>query len=54
MTLLLVAGTFFAALTLVLLAAFFITGGKNQKLRYLAGGSAIIMGLIWLIKTLMR
>ena len=28
MTLLLVAGTFFAALTLVLLAAFFITGGK--------------------------
>ncbi len=54
MTLLLIAGTFFAALTLVLLAAFFITGGKNQKFRYLAGGSAIIMGLIWLLRTLMR
>lgn len=54
MTLLLLAGTIFAALTLILLAAFFITGGKNQKLRYLAGASAIIMALIWLIRTLMR
>ena len=54
MTLLLIAGTFFAVLTLVLLAAFFITGAKNQKLRYLAGASAIIMAMIWMIKTFMR
>ena len=54
MTLLLIAGTLFALLTLVLLAAFFITGGKNQKLRYLAGASAIIMASIWLIRTFMR
>jgi hypothetical protein len=54
MTLLLLAGTLFAVLTLVLLAAFFITGGKNQKLRYLAGASAIIMSLIWMIRTFMR
>ena len=54
MTLLLIAGTLFAVLTLVFLAAFFITGGKNQKLRYLAGASAIIMSMIWMIKTFMR
>jgi hypothetical protein len=54
MTLLLIAGTLFAALTLVLLAAFFITGGKNQKLRYLAGASAIVMALIWMLRTFMR
>jgi hypothetical protein len=54
MTLLLVAGTIFAVLTLILLAAFFITGGKNQKLRYLAGASGLIMVLIWLIRTFMR
>ena len=54
MTLLLIAGTIFAALALILLAAFFITGGKNQKLRYLASASVIIMALLWLIRTFMR
>ena len=54
MTLLLLAGTIFALLTLVLLAAYFITGAKNNTLRYLAGASGLIMATIWLIKTFMR
>ena len=54
MTLLLIAGTIFAALTLVLLAAYFITGAKNNTLRYLAGASGLIMALMWLIKTFIR
>lgn len=54
MTLLLLAGTLFAVLTLVFLAAYFITGAKNNKLRYLAGASAIIMALVWMIKSFMR
>lgn len=54
MTLLLIAGTLFAALTLALLAAFFITGGKNNTLRYLAGASSILTALIWIIKSTMR
>jgi hypothetical protein len=54
MTLLLIAGTIFAVLTLVLLAAYFITGAKNNNLRYLAGASGLIMALIWLIRTFMR
>ena len=54
MTLLLLAGTIFAVLTLVLLAAYFITGAKNNTLRYLAGASGLIMALMWLIRTFMR
>jgi hypothetical protein len=54
MTLLLVAGTLFAVLTLGLLIAYFVTGAKNNTLRYLAGASGIIMALIWMIKTFMR
>jgi hypothetical protein len=54
MTLLLVAGTLFAAVTLILLAAYFITGAKNNTLRYLAGASAILMALMWMIKSFMR
>jgi hypothetical protein len=54
MTLLLLAGTIFAALTLILILAFFITGGKNNKLRYLDGASAILTSLIWMIKAFMR
>jgi len=54
MTLLLLAGTLFAVLTLGLLVAYFATGAKNNKLRYLAGASAIVMALIWMIKSFMR
>jgi hypothetical protein len=54
MTLLLLFGTIFAVLTLVLLAAFFITGAKNNTLRYLAGASAILMVLMWMLRTFMR
>jgi hypothetical protein len=54
MTFLLILGTLFAALTLVLLAAFFITGGKNNNLRYLAGASGIVTALLWIIKSTMR
>jgi hypothetical protein len=54
MTLLLLAGTLFAVLTLGLLVAYFVTGAKNNKLRYLAGASAIVMALIWMIKSFMR
>ena len=54
MTLLLLACTIFAVLTLVLLAAYFITGAKNNTLRYLAGASGLIMALMWLIRTFMR
>ena len=54
MTLLLILGTLFAALTLVLLAAYFITGAKNNTLRHLAGASALIMALVWMIKSFMR
>ena len=54
MNLLLLLGTILAFVTLALLIAFFATGGKNQNLRYLAGGFGLATGLIWLIKTLMR
>ena len=54
MTLLLLLGTIFALITLALVVVFLATGGKNQKLRYLAGGFGLATGLIWLIKTLMR
>ncbi|HEX8920451.1 MAG TPA: hypothetical protein VF766_03170 [Pyrinomonadaceae bacterium] len=54
MTLLLIAGTLFAVLTLGLLIAYFATGAKNNRLRYLAGASALIMALIWIIKSSMR
>ena len=54
MPLLLILGTIFAFITLALVIAFLATGGKNQQLRYIAGGFGIATGLIWLIKTLMR
>ena len=54
MTLLLLLGTIFALITLVLIIAFLATGGKNNTLRYIAGGFGLASGLIWLIKTMMR
>ena len=54
MTLLLLLGTILAFASLALVIAFLATGGKNQKLRYLAGGFGLATGLVWLIKTLMR
>jgi hypothetical protein len=54
MTLLLLAGTLFALLTLALLVAYFVTGARNNKLRYLAAASALIMVTIWMIKSFMR
>lgn len=54
MPILLVLGTIFALITLVLLIAFFATGAKNNTLRYMAGGFGLASGLIWLIKTMMR
>ena len=54
MTVLLLVGMIFSFVTLALLVAFFITGAKNQTLRYLAGGFGIVAGLLWLIRTLMR
>lgn len=54
MILLLIAGTLFAFLTLVLLIAFFATGRNNNTLRYLAGASSILTALLWMIKSFMR
>lgn len=54
MTLFLLASTLFAVLTLVFLVAYFVTGAKNNNLRYAAGGFSILTALMWLIKTLMR
>jgi hypothetical protein len=54
MTLFLIASTLFAALTLVFVIAFLATGGKNNTLRYIAGGFGLLSGLMWLIRTLMR
>jgi hypothetical protein len=54
MTILLMAGTLFAFVTLALLAAFFITGAKNNTLRYLAGASGILTAIIWMIKSFTR
>lgn len=54
MTLFLLVSTIFAVLTLVFLAAFFITGGKNNTLRYLAGAFGLVSALFWLIRTFMR
>jgi hypothetical protein len=54
MTVLLLLGTIFALLTLGLLIAYFVTGAKNNTLRYLAGASGLIMAFIWMIKTFMR
>ena len=45
---LLLGGMFFSALTLILLAAYFIT--KNTILMRLAGASAIIASLIWIFR----
>lgn len=48
---LLLAGMFFSALALVLLAVYFITGGKKTILMRLAGASAIIGSLIWIFRS---
>lgn len=47
--LLLLGGMFFSALALVLLIAYFIT--KKTILMRLAGASAIIGSLIWILRT---
>jgi hypothetical protein len=54
MTLLLLIGTIFSLVTLVMLLAYFITGAKNNTLRYLAGAFGLVSGLLWLIRTFMR
>jgi hypothetical protein len=54
MVILLMGSVIFAFITLGLLAAFFITGGKNHTLRKLAGLFGLLAGLLWLIKTFMR
>lgn len=54
MVILLVLGTIFALITLVLIIAFLATGGKNNNLRYLAGGFGLASALIWLIRTMTR
>lgn len=54
MALFLIASTIFAALTLVFLLIYFITGAKNNTWRYLAGGFGLVTALLWMIKTLMR
>jgi hypothetical protein len=54
MPILLILGTIFALITLALIIMFLATGGKNNTLRYMAGGFGLASGLIWLIKTMMR
>ena len=54
MALFLVATILLALLTFGFLIAYFVTGAKNNTLRYLAGGFGILNGLLWIIKNLVR
>lgn len=47
---LLLGGMLFSALALILLAAYFITGAKKTILMRLAGASAILASLIWILR----
>ncbi|HEY0404266.1 MAG TPA: LPXTG cell wall anchor domain-containing protein [Pyrinomonadaceae bacterium] len=49
--LLLLGGMLCSALTLVLLAAYFITGAKKTILMRLAGASAILASLLWIYRS---
>lgn len=49
--LLLLGGMLLSALALILLAAYFITGAKKTILMRLAGASAIIASLIWIMRS---
>jgi hypothetical protein len=48
--LLLLGGMLFPLLALILLAAYFITGAKKTILMRLAGASAIVASLIWILR----
>ena len=48
---LLLGGMLFSALALILLAAYFITGAKKTILMRLAGASAIVASLIWILRS---
>lgn len=50
--LMLVASTLFAAVCLVLLAAYLFTGGKKMLLLRLAGMSGMLASLFWIIRTM--
>jgi hypothetical protein len=49
--LLLLGGMLFSSLALILLLAYFITGAKKTILMRLAGASAIIASLIWILRS---
>ena len=54
MILLLIGSLIFSVLTLVLLAVYFITGGKKLILMRLAGACGILASLFWIIQSRMR
>ncbi|HEX8710194.1 MAG TPA: hypothetical protein VF723_18265 [Pyrinomonadaceae bacterium] len=42
---------FFSVLTLILLAAYFITGMKKQLLARLAGASGMLASFLWIFRS---
>ena len=49
--LLLIGGTLFSLIALILLAAYLITGAKKTVLMRLAGAAAIVASLIWMLRS---
>lgn len=47
----LLGGMLFSTLALILLAAYFIMGSKKMILLRLAGASAIIASLLWIMRS---
>ena len=54
MLLLLIGSLLFSVLALVLLAAYFITGGKKMILARCAGACGILASLLWIIQSRMH
>ncbi|HEX8890660.1 MAG TPA: hypothetical protein VF779_16025 [Pyrinomonadaceae bacterium] len=54
MILLLILSLICSLLTLVLLAVYFITGGKKTILMRIAGACGIAASLLWIIQSRMR
>jgi hypothetical protein len=50
--LMLIGSTLFAFISLVLLGAYFFTGGKKHILARLAGASGLLASLLWILRTM--
>jgi hypothetical protein len=50
----LIGSTLFAFICLILLGAYFATGGKKHILARLAGASGMLASILWIVRTMLE